>query len=507
MKKLFQFFTSRLFIFGISILAQMLALILMVLYLSNYGLYMYIVFTALSVITILYIISKDDNPIYKLAWTVPIALFPVLGWLFYYLVGRGKISKKMQNRIDFVTESTKKITKQNPSVIEELEAKNNEIVNHVNYIKKTSNLPIYKNTQTQYLSPGEEFFKVLCEELRKAKKFIFMEYFIIQEGKMWNEILDIMAQKVKEGVEVKVMYDDLGCIRTIPTKYYKKLQELGIEVHVFNVFKPSIDVFMNYRDHRKITVIDGNVGFTGGNNLADEYINAYEKHGHWKDASIMLKGDAVWNLTVLFLQMWQYYDKHEIDYDYYRPTKQYESDGYVLPFGDGPLDQHLIGEMAYMNMIVRAKRYVSIMTPYLILDNEMITALALAANSGIKVTIITPHIADKWYVHQVTRYHYTKLIRAGVEIYEYTPGFVHAKTVVVDDEIAIVGTQNFDFRSFYLHYECGVFLYKTSSIAQVREDHLKTIELSQQITPEECLNGNFFQRILQRILNVFAPLM
>ncbi|WMJ22583.1 cardiolipin synthase [Paludicola sp. MB14-C6] len=507
MKQLFKFFTSRLFIFGLSIFAQVLVLVLMVLFLSNYGLYMYIVFTILSVITILYIISKDDNPIYKLAWTIPIAMFPILGWFFYYVAGRGNVSKKMKKRIQYVYESTKELSKQDESILEELKEYDGQIINHVNYINKTSSFPIYKNTQTQYLSPGEEFFDVLCAELKKAKKFIFMEYFIIQEGTMWDEILDIMAQKVKEGVEVKVMYDDLGCIRTVPTKYYKKLQALGIEVHVFNVFKPSIDVFMNYRDHRKITVIDGNVGFTGGNNLADEYINAFVKHGHWKDSSIMLKGDAVWNLSIMFLQMWQYYERHKIDFSYYRPTEHYESDGYVMPYGDGPLDQHLIGEMAYINIISRAKKYVSITTPYLILDNEMMTALCLAANSGVEVTIITPHVADKWYVHMVTRYNYIKLITAGVQVYEYTPGFVHAKTIVADDEIAIVGTQNFDFRSFYLHYECGAFLYKTSSIADVRKDHLNTLMQSEHITQEVCNETKFFTRFMQKLLNIFAPLM
>ncbi|MEG2813364.1 MAG: phospholipase D-like domain-containing protein, partial [Oscillospiraceae bacterium] len=293
--------------------------------------------------------------------------------------------------------------------------------------------------------------------------------------------------------------------------YFKHLRKLGIETHVFNMFKPSIDVFMNYRDHRKITVIDGNVGFTGGNNLADEYINAITVHGHFKDTSIKLTGDAVWNLSVMFMQQWQFYAPEKMDYERYRPTlpqgETFESDGYVQPFGDSPFDNHLIGEMTYMNLIEHANDYISITTPYLILDNEMITALRTAALSGVNVKIITPHIGDHWYVHMVTRYNYSALIKAGVEIYEYTPGFIHAKTIVIDDIAAVVGTQNFDYRSFYLHFECGALLYKNSEISKIRKDHLDTIKKSKRISIEDCKTKNPFKRFVQMILNLFAPLL
>jgi len=507
MKKLFKFFTSRLFVFGITILVQILALVFMVLYLANYGLYAYALFSILSIITLLFIVARNDNPIYKLAWTIPIAVMPVLGWLFYYLSGKGKKSKRKLRKVKKIFHSLEEISIQDNDVIAELSEEKTSIINHVAYIKNTSLFPVHTNTQTQYLSPGENFFEKLCTELEKAEVFIFMEYFIIEEGIMWNRILDILAKKASKGVEIKLIYDDIGCINTLPKNYRKKLEKLGIEVNVFNAIKPSIDVFMNYRDHRKITVIDGNVGFVGGNNLADEYINEKKRFGHWKDSSIMLSGDAVWNLSVMFLQMWQYdYDK-KINYQKYKPTKTATKDGYVQPFCDGPLDNYLIGEMAYINIISRAKKYVTITTPYLILDNEMLTTLCGTALSGVKVTIITPHIADKWYVHLVTRYNYKRLIESGVEIYEYTNGFIHAKTIVADDIYGIVGTQNFDFRSFYLHYECGVFLYKTSSIAQVRKDHIDTIEMSQQITLDDCNNTNWFIKLLQIVLNLFAPLM
>ena len=507
MKKFLRFLTSRLCIFAVCILIQIVALTLMVFFLSQYGFWMYGLFTIMSIVTILYITSKKDNPIFKLAWIIPIALVPLLGWFFYFIGGRTKISKSKTDRIKTVFNSTNHLTTQDDSIMSDLKETNCSIFKQVTYIKNTSLFPIHKNTITEYLSPGEVFHDKLCEELEKAEKFIFMEYFIIQEGVMWDKILNILTKKAAAGVEVKMMYDDLGCINTVPTNYYKKLRDLGIEVHVFNVFKPSIDTFMNYRDHRKITVIDGNVGFTGGINLADEYINAHDRFGYWKDSSIMLKGDAVWNLSILFLQMWQYYDYDDIDYQSYKPSQMFTSKGYVMPFGDGPLDDHLIGEMVYINMINNAKNYISITTPYLILDNEMITALCSAARSGVRVSIITPANPDKWYVHLLTQYNYLSLVEAGVEIFEYTGGFIHAKTLVCDDELAVVGTQNFDFRSFYFHFECGVFLYNTDSVADVRTDHLDCISRSKQITIEECRNQNWFIRVLQSCLNLFAPLM
>lgn len=507
MKTILKFLTGRLFICGLIILVQLVALIILVLNLGQYGVYIYPLFSVMSVATIIYVVSKKDNPIFKLAWVIPIALFPLLGWLFFFLGGRGKTNKNRRKRLVELYFETKDLAPQDPAIKQAIKQQSESIASQLEYINKTSLYPIYAGTQAEYLSPGERFFERLCEELRKAERFIFMEYFIIQRGEMWDTILEIMAQKVQDGVQVRVMYDDLGCINTLPPRYYNKLKALGIEVHVFNVFGPSIDIFMNYRDHRKITVIDGNVGFTGGNNLADEYINAYVKHGHWKDSSIMLKGEAVWNLTIMFMQMWQYNRADGTDYNHYRPTTAYEDDGYVLPFGDGPLDNHLIGENAYINMISRATKYVSITTPYLVLDNEMITALCNASYSGVSVTIMTPHIADKWYVYLLSRYNYRTLIEAGVEIREYTPGFIHAKTIVVDDEIAIVGTQNFDFRSFYLHFECGALLYKNSAIKDIRNDHINIINSSVRYTLEQCKKTNWFVRLIQVCLNLFAPLM
>lgn len=515
MAKILAFFTSRLFIFGSSVLLQLYIFIKLVFYLGNNSVYLFALFNLLSILTILNIVSKKDNPIYKLAWVVPVALFPLLGWYLFYLFDRHRVSDKLINRMVQINNYSTNLATQNSDIIQSIAIKNKTALKQINYIKNVTNLPIYNHTKSEYLCTGETYFKRMCEELSKAEKFIFMEYFIIEEGIMWNTILDILVKKVSEGVEVKLIYDDLGCIQTLPKNYDKHLRKLGIDVHVFNVFTPSFDILVNYRDHRKITVVDGNIGFTGGCNLADEYINERERFGIWHDAGMMIKGNAVWSLTVLFLQMWQYYQADDINYKYYLPTiatnsdefEDEETDGYVLPYGDGPLDDHLIGENIYINIINSAKKYVSITTPYLILDNEMITALRVCALSGVQVTIITPSIPDKWYVHLISQHNYELLIEAGVEIVEFKDGFIHSKTMACDDEFGVVGTQNFDFRSFYLHYECGLYLYKTDSIKQVRADHLRCMAEGNKITLDDCNNKNIFTKFLQLLFNLFAPMM
>ncbi len=384
--------------------------------------------------------------------------------------------------------------------------------NQSEYLTRYAGYPIYENTTAQYLSPGEKKFEKLVEELKKAEHFIFMEYFIIEEGVMWNTVLDILVQKVKEGVDVRVIYDDVGCLRTLPYKYNEKLESLGIKCEVFNPFRPALEVVINNRDHRKIAVIDGHTAFTGGINLADEYINEYPKHGHWKDASIMIHGEAVWSFTLMFLQVWSFLrPSPQDDYELYRPHKYhpqpFKSDGFLQPYGDSPLDGEPVGENAYINMITKAKKYVYINTPYLIVDNEVVTVLKLAAKGGVDVRIVTPHIPDKWYVHLMTSAYYATLIEAGVEIYEYTPGFIHSKTCVSDDDTAIVGTINFDYRSLYLHFECGLWMFNSSEVNAVKEDFLETLKLCQKITLEDCKKVPWYTRFARALFRIFAPLM
>lgn len=509
MKKILKFLSSRVVTVGALILVQAAFLLLGLTLLINYSIIYNIILQVLSIIVVIYILAKNDNPMYKTAWIIPILIFPIFGGLLYLLFGKRNVSKTIRKYMKQVYHKTEDLIKTQPThVLEEIKEIDPSAYKQSKYIFDKALAPIYKNTYTKFLTPGEEKFESMIAELKKAEHYIFLEYFIIEKGIMWNTILEILLDKVKNGVSVKLMYDDLGSVSTLPSNFAKKMNELGIETRAFNPFKPSLDVFMNYRDHRKICVIDGNVGFTGGINLADEYINAYKKHGYWKDSSILIKGEAVWNLTILFLQLWDASSSQsKINYFDFKPTVTYPNDGYVQPFGDSPIDDDLVGETTYMNIINNAKKYVYISTPYLILDHEMITALTIAAQCGVDVRIVTPHIADKWFVHAVTRSTYEHLISRGVKIYEFTPGFIHAKTVVADDEYAIVGTTNFDFRSFYLHFECGVFLYQTQSVMEVKEDYYEILKVSHQITMEDCKNTNIFVRILRAILGIFSPLM
>ena len=508
MKKILRFLTQRVVLTALLILIQALLLFGIIWKLNNYFIYFYAFSVLLSLLLTLRIINNKSNPAFKIAWLIPILLFPVLGGLVYLVFGSDRTGKYIRNKMGRIEKEMQDgISKANErSGIEKMPP---DVVNQSHYISNSAHCPPYKNTTVEYLPMGEVKFERMVQELKKAKRYIFMEYFIIQEGTMWNTILDVLEEKAKEGVDVRVIYDDMGCILTLPTGYEKTLREKGIQCQIFNPSIPILSSHFNTRDHRKICVIDGNVGFTGGINLADEYINGYEKHGHWKDTAILLKGEAVFSLTTMFLSMWDYLIKKEgEDYAAYYPDSWDENaQGIVQPFADNPLDDEAVGETVYLNLINKAKRYVYITTPYLILSNEMVTAMNTAAKSGVDVRIITPHVPDKWYVHAVSRSYYEMLVEAGVKIYEYTPGFVHAKTFVVDDEYAVVGTINLDYRSLYLHFECAAWMYKASCVTDVRDDFLKTQQMSQEITLEECRNISIPRRLGRSVLRVLAPLM
>ncbi|GAB6168881.1 cardiolipin synthase [Clostridium carnis] len=511
MRKLFKLMFSRMVVVGLLILLQLAILTFAIWKLSESFIYLYVLFIIISIVVVIYIVSRKDNPSYKLAWTIPVLLVPVFGGLFYLLFAGSKTNKRFRKKVMQTYENTAHLLTQDEKILNEIKGQDKCIANQARYIKDYAMSPIYKNTKTEYLSPGEVFFEKLKDELREAKRYIFMEYFIMQEGIMWDSILEILEQKVKEGVDVRVIYDDMGCLQTLPYNYNETLKSKGIKCVVFNPFVPFLSLIMNNRDHRKITVIDGHTAFTGGINLADEYINEIVRFGHWKDASIMIKGEAVWNFTMMFLQVWNFNNNEKDDYEKYKTYLDYnstfESDGYVQPYGDSPLDDETVGENVYLNIINKAKDYVYINTPYFIVDNELVTALTLAAKSGVDIRIVTPHIEDKWYAHIITRAYYAQLIEAGIKVYEYTPGFIHSKTVVSDDSIGVVGTINMDYRSLYLHFECGVFLYKTKSVLQIKEDFLETLEKCQKISLEDCYKVRWSNIFIRAILRVFAPLM
>lgn len=508
MKKIFKILGSRLVIVGVLLLVQISWFVMVIEYIGRYSEILNFILTIISIITVLWLVNKQDNPAYKLAWVIPILLYPLLGGLMYIFMGNKKPSKDLRKRMANIYEITNPLMEQKQEIIEEIKKENRSVGNQVSYISNIANFPVYKNSTSKYYKDGEDNFYAIKEELKKAKHYIFMEYFIIKEGVMWNDILSILLEKVAEGVEVRLIYDDMGCLTTLPTNYYKTMEQLGIQCISFNKFIPILSIVMNNRDHRKIIVIDGNTAFTGGINLADEYINIKKRFGHWKDTGIMIKGEAVWNFTIMFLQMWNSVRMTDTDYSIYRPnvyhTEAFNTDGYIQPYGDTPLDSEAVGENVYLNIINSAKEYVYIFTPYLIIDNEMMTALCLAAKKGIDVRIVTPGIPDKKYVFLLTQSYYGQLSQAGVKIYEYIPGFLHAKCFVCDDEIATVGTINMDYRSLFLHFECGVFIYQSEVIKHIKEDVLETIHVSKEITN---YNKSLPKQFMQAVLRLFAPIM
>lgn len=492
---------------GLLILIQITCVVGAVIWLADYFAVVYAALTTLSILIVVWLISKDENPSYKLAWVFVIMALPIFGGLFYLMFGNKGMPKALTECISHWETRIRSDLLPETSCLEELDKQNPHLTPLARYITSTTKCPLWSRTEAEYLSIGEDIWKRMLEELEKAEKFIFMEYFIVDEGIMWESVFDIFKRKAAQGVDVRFMYDDIGSIHTLPHRFPDKLRAAGIKCVMFNPFKPHLNSMMNYRDHRKITVIDGNVGFCSGINIADEYINVYEKHGHWKDTGVMLRGEAVVNLTSMFLALWNFSSPTDRDFEPFRPTISCESNGFIQPFGDSPLDRINVEEDAYMQIISRATRYVYITTPYLIIDHEMITALCSAARSDIDVRIMTPHVPDKWFVHETTQSFYQILLDAGVRIYEYTPGFVHAKMYVSDDNVAIVGTANMDYRSFYLHFECGVCFYHSSIVMDVLHDIQETLKKCREIPKDYIRTVSIPRRIIRACLRLLSPMM
>ena len=461
-------------------------------------------FTALHLTT-----HSQHNATFKISMVFLILLFPVFGavfyWFFHYqttTIGyRKRLHKKEQetaHAFGFVPDRADTASIENP-----------DAGRLIRYLRDVSGFPVCGNTKTEYYDDGKAYQAALLEALRSAEKYIFMEYFIIGEGVVWDSIHEILREKAAAGVDVRLIWDDIGCLLTLPTNFAEELRKEGIQCHVFNPFRPFLSSVQNNRDHRKITSVDGKVAFTGGINLADEYINERERFGHWKDAGIRLEGDGAWSFTVMFVQMWSFLTKQTEDCARYLPEGHGlpdETRGWVQPFCDSPMDELSVGEHTYRHLIATAKNYVYITTPYLMVDNDLISTLKLAAESGVDVRIITPRKPDKKIVHFTTRSYYRELLHSGVRIFEYTEGFVHSKNFVVDDRLGSVGTVNMDFRSLYMHFECGVCLYGTDSLADVKADFLATQEKCCEFT-EKTWKHNPLIAFLQDICRLFAPMM
>ena len=492
-------------IVAVSLLLQIGWLLLIILELNLYSTYISLITSVIASLAVLRLYTKDTNSAYKLPWIMIILSLPVMGLSLYLMTEVSLSTKGTRRRMKAVREKTTGYLKQNTAVLTELETRDPAIANQFRYISKFEKSPVYTNTAVKYYPHGSFALADLKQDLEQAEKFIFMEYFILEDGTSFNEIREILVRKAKSGVDVRLMYDDIGSIGLVNWRYARELNRDGIRCQVFNPALPVLNLFMNHRDHRKITVIDGKVGYTGGYNLSDEYFGLRFPYGLWKDTGIRMEGEAVSNLTATFLELWTLTRREEEDLGKFLEIHHSVSaSGYVQPFGDSPLDRERSAENAYINMISHAKRYVGLMTPYLIITDELERALELAAKRGVDVRIMTPGIPDKKTVYAVTRSYYGDLVRAGVRMFEYSPGFVHGKQCVCDGELAMIGTSNLDFRSLYLHFENDVLLCGCEAVADMEADFQKTFDECREVTGQY---GGSMLRIWQCILRLFAPLL
>ena len=461
----------------------------------------------LGIATVITIINRRGNPDHKIAWIVFILVFPIFGITVFLLWGGGRVTPFIRKKMRICEAKCMRYLKEEEGVRDKLRYYDMLHSRQADYLTGESGYPLYDGTSTEYLSPGEEFLPRFLEELSKAEKYIFIEFFILAEGKMWDAVHSVLRNKVREGVEVKIIFDDFGSIKRQSKGFISKLKAEGIEISVFNPINPIMNIFMNNRDHRKIVVIDGKVAITGGINIGDEYINVLERFGYWLDSAVIIKGKAVKSFLAMFCAMWEFTTGRRIRMKNYIVEHSVSAEGFVIPYADDPLNDKNPAEGIYMQILNTAQKYVYIVTPYLIIDNTMKNALRMAAKSGIDIRILTPHIPDKWYVHPVTRYNYFELMDAGIRIFEYTPGFVHSKLFVSDDKIATIGTVNMDYRSFVFHFECGAWICDNSTVLDIRNQFNDILKESKEVTIEDWNNRSIGTRLKQAILHIFAPFM
>lgn len=508
---LYKIIFGRTLIIILMVLLQILVLLGSFIGLRSYFPFIWESMNILGAILIIFIVNKDEPAEFKLSWIIPICLFPVLGALIYvFIIGnfggiglKAKLGRRMKETegLLYTDEKTKE------AIID----CSVQLKGFAHYMEETAGFPTYHQSNAVYYPLGEDKFADLLVELQKAEKFIFLEYFIVERGIMWNAVLDILKEKVKQGVEVRVMYDGMCSILLLPYRYPEELRKYGIKAKMFAPIVPFLSTTQNNRDHRKILVIDGKVAFTGGVNLADEYINQVERFGHWKDAAVKITGDAVRSFTIMYLQMWNVSEKGSEEYEKYLKGITFEEplfhDGFVIPYGETPTRSTEVGKTVYGSMINSAIKYVHIMTPYFIVDREFLDNMRYAARRGVEVSMIIPHIPDKKVVYYIARTFYPELLEAGIKVYEYTPGFIHAKVFVSDDISAAVGTINLDYRSFYHHFECGVYLYDNSVVSKVEEDFQETLLKCREVTADYYKKIPLYQKIVGRTSRLLAPLL
>ena len=488
-------------------LFEVLTVIGIVLVLCRYVPLFYLAAWLTEIFCVVRIIASDDNPDYKVPWLLVVLIVPVAGFMLYFMFYSRKLKKRVVRRLEALQNGA--YQKEDAALLAKLREESPVAHSQARMLTNIADTHLFTATSQTYFPLGEDMHRQLLVDLEKAERFIYMEYFIIEEGRFWNSILEILKRKAAEGVEVKVLYDDIGCMAVLPGFYFQTLRSYGIDAVPFSLLRGSADSEFNNRSHRKITVIDGKVGYTGGINLADEYINAIHKYGHWKDTAIRLEGEAVWELTKLFLVDFgiNTVKLPRLREDLY-PAQTHQEEGYLIPFGDGPhpIYERRVGKSVIQNMLAGATDYVYMTSPYLIIDNDLCQSIENAALRGVDVRIIVPHIPDKKLVFGMTRSFYPRLMAAGVKLYEYEPGCIHAKSYLADGEIAMIGTINLDYRSLVHHFENGVWMYQCQAVQALRADMLATLDKCIQVTPE-MLKTSLLQRIVRSLVRIFAPML
>ena len=474
----------------------------------------HIISSVVAVLLVVFIINRDIDPAFKLTWIILIVAAPVVGVPLYFAVRSNLGARKARKRVTEEIHATEHFVQPDEELLREMAEKAPEAAAIARYAENVGYSTAYRNVGAVYYPSGETMFRAMMDAIEGAKKFVFLEFFILADGVMWNELLELLYRKAREGVEIRLLFDGFSALFKIPVKYEKTLTDAGIQTRVFCPIRPIFSTEQNHRDHRKIVVIDGTLAFTGGINIADEYINLDQRFGRWKDAGVSVRGKASRVFTLLFLQSWntggsvRTEDRYEtyLD-DPWKDAAEEPSSGYCIPLADNPMDPEQVIETVYIDVLAHAKEYVHISTPYLILDSKMTNALTSAAKRGVDVAILMPHIPDKKVPFAIARSHYPELIEAGIRIYEYTPGFNHGKTFVSDGEKAVVGTSNLDFRSLYLHFECAAYFWDDRIAADVERDFQETIALSHRMTMKDYDDLTDGERFTGRFLRLFGPLM
>ncbi len=498
-------FSFRLLLVGVCVLGEIALMLAMFFWLQLEAATIYTLFQLVGVVLAIVILNKPDTPGYKYGWILFILLVPLVGCFFYMIRGGSRVIPPVKRRMRRLEEAAAESVPQDTGAAVKLARESEMGLRQAAFLRRRSGYPVFEGTSVEYLAPVKEMFPRLLQELRQAEKSIYLEFFILSEGMMWDEIHTLLKEKAAAGLDVRVMFDDFGSINRQYRGFLSRLRQEGIRVAVFNPIRPSVDLFMNDRNHRKIVVIDGKTAITGSFNIGDEYIGVWERLGDWVDSAALLKGSGVHAFTVMFLTMWSFVNRTEFLPP--PPPEPVEAEGFCQPYCDGPFDERNPAKGIYAQILHTARRYVYFVTPYLILDEETEIALKLAAASGVDVRILTPGIPDKWYVHPVTRSYYKSLLEAGVRIYEYTPGFVHSKLCVADDEVATVGSVNMDYRSFYFHFECGVWICRNRAVADVRSHWEELIARSREITPAWLAGQPLWEKLKQNVLRLFAPFL